>query len=310
MHNLNRRRFLKTIGIAGAASLAGLPALALRDAGLSKVVIIHTNDLHSRLDPYPEDDAEYPGMAGFARIAALINQTRQENPHVLVLDAGDVFQGTPYFNLYGGKPELKLMSKMGYDAVAFGNHEFDNGKDGFLEVLPYADFPFLAANYDFSDTILAGKVKDYTIIHRGDLKIGVYGLGIELDGLVSRNLYGNTVYMDAIAVARDMEEKLHREYGCDLIICLSHLGYKYEDDKVSDTRVAEETRLTHLIIGGHTHTLLDPPAVVKNKAGQAVTIAQAGYGGTYAGRLQVYIDRQANESFVESHTTKLGQMQG
>lgn len=310
MHNLNRRRFLKTIGIAGAASLAGLPALALRDAGLSKVVIIHTNDLHSRLDPYPEDDAEYPGMAGFARIAALINQTRQENPHVLVLDAGDVFQGTPYFNLYGGKPELKLMSKMGYDAVAFGNHEFDNGKDGFLEVLPYADFPFLAANYDFSDTILAGKVKDYTIIHRGDLKIGVYGLGIELDGLVSRNLYGNTVYMDAIAVARDMEEKLHREYGCDLIICLSHLGYKYEDDKVSDTRVAEETRLTHLIIGGHTHTLLDPPAVVKNKSGKAVTIAQAGYGGTYAGRLQVYIDRQANESFVESHTTKLGQMQG
>ncbi len=310
MHNIERRRFLKTVGIAGAASLAGLPALALRDAGLSKVVIIHTNDLHSRLDPYPEDDPDYPGMGGFARIAALINKTRKENPHVLVLDAGDVFQGTPYFNMYGGKPELKLMSKMGYDAVAFGNHEFDNGKDGFLEVLPYADFSFLAANYDFSDTILAGRVKDYTIIRRGNLKIGVYGLGIEMEGLVSRNLYGNTVYIDPIAVAREMEEKLHGDYGCDLVICLSHLGYKYEDDQVSDTRVAKETRLTHLIIGGHTHTLLDPPAVVQNKAGRKVWIAQAGYGGAYAGRLNVYFDRQAEEHFVEAYTIKLGQKQG
>ncbi len=310
MLHIDRRRFLKTVGIAGAASLAGLPALALRDAGLSKIAIIHTNDLHSRLDPYPEDDTDYPGMGGFARIAALINKTRKENQHVLVLDAGDVFQGTPYFNMYGGKPELKLMSKMGYDAAAFGNHEFDNGKDGFLEVLPYADFPFLAANYDFSDTILAGRVKDYTIIRRGDLKIGVYGLGIEMEGLVSQNLYGSTVYMDPIAVAREMEEKLHSHYGCDLIICLSHLGYKYEDDQVSDTCIANETRLTHLIIGGHTHTLLDPPAVLKNKAGKEVWIAQAGYGGAYAGRLNVYVDRQAENHFVESYTIKLGQKQG
>ncbi len=306
MYSIDRRRFLKTVGIAGAASLAGLPALALRDAGLSKITIIHTNDLHSRLDPYPDDDPDYPGMGGFARIATLINNTRKEHPHVLVLDAGDVFQGTPYFNMYGGKPELKLMSKMGYDAVAFGNHEFDNGKDGFLKVLPYADFPFLAANYDFSDTILAGKVRDYTIIRKGDLKIGVYGLGIEMEGLVSRNLYGNTVYMHPIAVAREMEDKLKNHYGCDLVICLSHLGYKYEDDQVSDTRVAEETRLTHLIIGGHTHTLLDPPAVVKNKSDRDVTIAQAGYGGAYAGRLNVYLDRQVGDHFVESYTIKLG----
>ncbi len=310
MHSIDRRRFLKTVGIAGAASLAGLPALALRNAGISKIAIIHTNDLHSRLDAYPEDDVDYPGMGGFARIAALINKTREENQHVLVLDAGDVFQGTPYFNMYGGKPELKLMSKMGYDAVAFGNHEFDNGKDGFLEVLPYADFPFLAANYDFSDTILAGKVRDYNILNRGDLKIGVYGLGIEMEGLVSRNLYGNTVYLDPVDVALEMEDTLHNKYGCDLIICLSHLGYKYEDDKISDTRIAQETRLTHLIIGGHTHTLLDPPALVKNKAGKKVWIAQAGYGGTYAGRLNVYIDQQAGDLFVESYTIKLGHKQG
>ncbi len=305
MQNLNRRRFLKTIGVAGAASLAGIPAFALRDAGLSKITIIHTNDTHSRLDPYPDDDPDYPGMGGYARRASLIKRERALDPNLLVLDAGDVFQGTPYFNMYGGKPELKLMSKMGYDAVAFGNHEFDNGMDGFLEVLPYADFPFLAANYDFSNTILAGKVKDYHIIERNGVKIGIYGLGIEMEGLVSRNLYEGTVYLDPIKMARESEQKLTDHYGCDLIICLSHLGYAYEDDKVSDRKVAAATAKTHLIIGGHTHTLLDPPVSVKNRKGKDVTIAQAGYGGSYVGRLEVIFNGENKNTFVESHTIKI-----
>ncbi len=305
MQKLNRRRFLKTIGIAGAASLAGIPAFALRDAGISRITILHTNDTHSRLDPYPDDDPDYPGMGGYARRARLISKERTIDPNLIVLDAGDVFQGTPYFNMYGGKPELKLMSKMGYDAVAFGNHEFDNGLDGFLEVLPYADFPFLAANYDFSDTILAGKVKDYCILERNGLKIGIYGLGIELEGLVSRNLYEGTVYHDPVRVARETEEKLKEEYKCDLIICVSHLGYKYEDDKVSDVEVARATSLTNIIIGGHTHTLLDPPARIRNREGMDVAIGQAGYGGAYVGRMEVFLDRKNGNSFVESYTINL-----
>lgn len=304
MQYIDRRSFLKTLGIAGAASLAGIPALALRDAGISHLTILHTNDTHSRLDPYPPNDPNYPGMGGYARRASLINQHQKNDPDLILLDAGDVFQGTPYFNMYGGKPELKLMSKMGYDAVAFGNHEFDNGLEGFKEVLPNAGFPFLAANYDFSQTILAGKVKDYVMLDRGGRRIGIYGLGIDPKGLVSRNLYGDTKYLDPIEKAREMENVLHNKQ-CDLIICLSHLGFDYNDDKVSDTMVAGHTRHTGIIIGGHTHVMLDPPAVVENQIGNQVFIGQAGYGGTYMGIMSVFLNGRNEQNFVESHTTKI-----
>lgn len=292
------------LGVAGAATLAGLPAIALRDAGVHKLTILHTNDTHSRIDPYPANDPNYPGMGGYARRASVIKKFRQEDPNLLLLDAGDVFQGTPYFNVYGGEPELKLMSKMGYDAVAFGNHEFDNGLDGFKEVLPFAQFPFLAANYDFSNTIVKGKIKDYIILQKGMVKIGIYGLGIDPEGLVSRNLYGETEYLDPIAKAREMENTLRRKQ-CDLIICLSHLGYSYESEKVSDVIIARQTQHTHIIIGGHTHTLLNPPAKINNLRDQTVTIGQAGYGGTYIGSMNVFFDQNMENNFVESHTTKI-----
>lgn len=292
------------LGVAGAATLAGLPAVALRDMGVHKLTILHTNDTHSRIDPYPANDPNYPGMGGYARRASLIKKIRQEDPNLLLLDAGDVFQGTPYFNVYGGEPELKLMSKMGYDAVAFGNHEFDNGLDGFKEVLPFAQFPFLAANYDFSNTILKGKIKDYIILQKGTLKIGIYGLGIDPEGLVSRNLYGETLYLDPVAKAREMENTLRRKQ-CDLIICLSHLGYMYDSEKVSDITIAKQTQHTDIIIGGHTHTLLNPPAIVHNLRDRTVTIGQAGYGGTYIGLMNVFFDINKKNNFVESYTTKI-----
>ncbi len=304
MQHIDRRNFLKTLGIAGAATLAGIPAIAFRDAGIHKISILHTNDTHSRIDPYPAKDPNYPGMGGYARRASLINRTREKDPHLILLDAGDVFQGTPYFNMYGGKPELKLMSKMGYDAVAFGNHEFDNGLDGFKDVLPYAGFPFLAANYDFSQTILAGKVRDYIVLTKGEYKVGVYGLGIDPEGLVSRNLYKETKYLDPIEKAREMESILVK-MQCDLIICLSHLGFDYEGDKVSDMLVAGNTKYTDIIIGGHTHMLLDPPRIVRNLQNRPVAIGQAGYGGTYIGSMDVFFDAQGEKSFVESYTTKI-----
>ncbi len=306
MQQFDRRSFLKTIGIAGAASLAGIPAaIALREAGIQKICILHTNDTHSRIDPFPKNDPNYPGMGGYARRASLIKQFRATEEHLLLLDAGDIFQGTPYYNLYGGEPELKLMSKMGYDAAAFGNHEFDNGLDGFKKVQPFATFPFLAANYDFSQTLLAGKIQSYTMLERAGKKIGIYGLGIDPEGLVSRALYGDTKYLDPMAVAAETEERLCKQHGCELIICLSHLGLRYETDQVSDVMIARNTRYTDIIIGGHTHNLLDPPEVVINQAGNNVTIAQAGYGGAYLGKLNVYFEKPTNEKLVESHTTKI-----
>ncbi len=305
MQHINRRSFLKTFGIAGTVTLTGIPSFLFQNGGQNTLTILHTNDVHSRLDPFPNNDPNYPGMGGFARRAALIKELRKLNPNLLLLDAGDILQGTPYFNMYGGKPEFKLMSRMGYDAAAFGNHEFDNGMDGFADILPYADFPFLAANYDFSQTILAGEVEDHLVLQKGNYKIGIYGLGIDPEGLVSRNLYKDTKYHDAIEVANEQEQILHDKHRCDIIIGLSHLGLAYGDDQVSDTKVAGHTKHTDIIIGGHTHNLLDPARKVTNRDGNTVYIGQAGYGGAYMGIMEVVFDTMGEIDFVELYTTKI-----
>lgn len=304
MKRMNRRHFLKSLGVAGASTLV-IPAWAFQESGLKKLRILHTNDTHSRLDPYPANDPNYPGMGGYARRATMIRNARQEDGDLLLLDAGDIFQGTPYYNLYNGEPELKLMSKMGYDAAAFGNHEFDNGLDGFAEVQPHASFPFLAANFDFSQTILNGKIDSYKVIHKGGLTIGIYGLGIDFKGLVSRSLYGDTKYLDPIEKAREMEDTLRNQHRCQLIICLSHLGYRYSDDKVSDRIIASHTSQTDIIIGGHTHHLLNPPEKVENQQGKITTIGQAGHGGTHLGSISVFYEHPEGEKFIESNTTKI-----
>jgi len=310
LKNINRRNFVKTTILGGFALGAGIPLLATENNDVSQLCILHTNDTHSRIDPYPANDPNFPMMGGYARRAALINQVRNQVEHILLLDAGDIFQGTPYYNVYGGEPELRLMTKMGYDASTIGNHEFDNGLDGLERVLPFAGFPFISSNYDFSQTILNGKIKPYKIIYKGNLKIGIYGLGIELEGLVGRNLFGNTVYHDPIRVARRMEMLLKEEHRCDLVICLSHLGFQYQTGKVSDVVIAGKTRYTDIIIGGHTHTLLDPPAQIENAAGKIVYIGQTGYAGVRLGRMDLYFNKNSYEILVESNTTKILENQG
>ncbi len=305
LNKINRRTFAKTTLIAGASLGVGLPFWAYGREEISHLCILHTNDTHSRIDPYPANDPNYPNMGGYARRAAVISRIKQSAPHVLLLDAGDIFQGTPYFNVYGGEPELTLMTQMGYDAATMGNHEFDNGLDGFLDVLPHAGFPFVISNYDFSATILHGKTMPYKVMEKGDLKIGLYGLGIELEGLVGRNLYGETIYIDPLNVARRVERLLKEEMGCDIIICLSHLGYEYESGKVSDVAIARQTRYTDIILGGHTHTLLDPPAQIENAAGKKVYIGQTGYAGVRLGRMDLYFNKKNSETFVEYNTTKI-----
>ncbi|MBL7717998.1 MAG: metallophosphoesterase [Flavipsychrobacter sp.] len=283
---MNRRAFLKKAGTGAALAMAGgFPLEALAAPSVQRLTILHTNDVHSRLEPFPMDGGKYEGQGGVAARAALIKQIRAEQEHVLLFDAGDIFQGTPYFNLYKGEPEIKALSLMGYDAVTMGNHDFDAGVEGFAKQLPHANFPVLTANYDFNHTALEGKTLPYTTIKKGGLKIGVFGLGVELRGLVSDNCFGNTKYNDPLPVAKQISERLKKDEKCDMVICLSHLGYEYENNKVSDKIIAAETEYIDLVIGGHTHTFLDAPTVVKNKRGTDVLVNQVGWAGLRLGRI-------------------------
>ncbi len=294
--------------IAGSAALMGLssfPLDLLAKNEIVKITILHTNDVHSHIDPFPENDAKYPGLGGVARRAALIKKIRAEEQHVLLLDVGDSFQGTPYFNMYGGEVEFKMMSDMGYDASTIGNHDFDNGMDGLVKQLPNANFPLLCSNYDFSDTPLNNKTLPYKIVDKGGIKIGIFGLGIELHGLVDKKLYGNTVYLDPVPKADYYGRLLKEEKICDLVICLSHLGYKYKEEKVSDELLAKQSNNIDLILGGHTHTFLDEPVRYKNRDGKEILVAQVGWAGIKLGRIDYYIEKKSKKKEAFGSTVKI-----
>jgi 5'-nucleotidase len=229
-------------------------------------------------------------MGGVAKRATIIETIRKENPNVLLLDAGDIFQGTPYFNYYGGELEFKLMNVMGYDIVTLGNHDFDNGIDGLLAQMANAKFDFVS-NYGFENTVLDGHVKPYKIKYVDGVKIGVFGLGVELQGLVDKKNCKETVYNDPIESATDMARILKQENQCDIVICLSHIGYNYKEDpnKVCDLILAKKTKDIDLIIGGHTHTFLDKPVIEKNLDGKDVLINQVGCYGLNLGRIDFYL---------------------
>ncbi|MCF2490672.1 bifunctional UDP-sugar hydrolase/5'-nucleotidase [Dyadobacter sp. CY347] len=289
----NRRDFLKKSAGAGALLALGNPFEAFARESTVRLTILHTNDVHSRIEPFPMDGSRNQGLGGVARRAALVNKIRQEQKNVLLLDAGDIFQGTPYFNLYGGELEMQIMSDMGYDAATMGNHDFDNGIAGFAKQLPHAKFPFLVSNYNFDNTKLKGKTQPYKIFEKLGLKIGVFGLGIELNGLVNKKNYGETEYLDPITKANETASFLKNDEHCDLVICLSHLGYKYKDNKVSDQILAKSTRNIDLIIGGHTHTFMKLPEDIMNLDGKMTTINQVGFAGINLGRLDYYFDRES-----------------
>ncbi|MBC5839250.1 bifunctional metallophosphatase/5'-nucleotidase [Flavobacterium muglaense] len=265
---------------------------SFKAAQVTKITILHTNDVHSHIDPFPADDPRNANMGGVARRASLIENIRKEDTNVLLLDAGDIFQGTPYFNYYGGELEFKLMSMMQYDASTIGNHDFDNGIEGLYAQMPHAKFEFLSANYDFKNTKMDGLVKPYKIFNKNGIKIGVFGIGIELDGLVDKKMYQETVYNDPIEATQEMVRILKKEQKCDLVVCLSHLGYNYknEPNKMCDLKLAALTEDIDLIIGGHTHTFLDKPTVVKNLAGNEVLVNQVGCYGINLGRIDFYFD--------------------
>jgi len=270
---------------------------------VERLVILHTNDVHSRLDPFPMDGGRNQGLGGVAARASLINSIRSANEQVLLLDAGDIFQGTPYFNIYNGEPEIKAMTAMKYDACTMGNHDFDAGIENFALQMQKASFPCIISNYDFTNTPLEDKTIPYHVMRKGSLKIGLFGLGIKLKGLVPENLSGGTIYLDPIEKANEMAAFLKKEKKCDFIICLSHLGYKYrEPNQISDVVLASETRNIDLIIGGHTHTFMDEPTVIKDKSGEEVIINQVGWAGVRLGRLDFEFNGIKKKKMIKSHT--------
>ncbi len=293
---MERRHFLKQMGISGLLlGSSKFPLQAMYHQEMIKLTILHTNDVHSRIDPFPLDNSERQGQGGVARRMALIKQIRANEKNVLLLDAGDIFQGTPYFNMFGGELELKLMSDMGYDAATIGNHDFDNGLEGLVNQLPNANFPLINANYNFKDTLMHQKTLPFKIFEKDDLKIGIFGVGIEMKGLIAAENYGNTQYQDPIITAYSLAAKLKNDFKCDYIICLSHLGYSYAENKVSDIKLAQNSQHIDLIIGGHTHTFMDKPDIQKNLQGKPVLINQVGWAGLMLGRIDVYFERTTKE---------------
>lgn len=284
---MNRRFFIRQAAVGGGLLL--LPDLLTASAprAARRLTILHTNDWHSQIEPFPENGGRNANQGGALRRASLIQEIRRAEPHVMLFDSGDIFQGTPYFNFFLGELEMKLMSQMGYDAATIGNHDFDGGIANLATQLGHANFPLLSANYDFTSTPLDGRVEPYRVLERGGIRVGVFGVGIELEGLVPRELYGKTTYLDPIARSNETARHLRSRLKCDLVVCLSHLGYHYRNEKVDDVKLAEASRDIDLILGGHTHTFMDEPVEVANAEGIPVIINQVGFGGLRLGRLDI-----------------------
>ena len=297
---MNRRKFIYN------SSLASLSVMGLNSCNLTnkdvKLTILHTNDVHSQIDPFPINHNKYPDRGGFARRANIFKGLMKINPNTLIFDAGDIFQGTPYFNFFKGDLELSLMKKMGYNAATIGNHEFDAGLNSLKKNILNNDFQFISSNYNFDNTELEGLVSKYKVYNRQGIKIGVFGLGIELNGLVNSSLYRETKYYDPVEIAKEMTRKLKEEKKCDLIICISHLGHTYQNDKISDLKLGKLTSDIDLIIGGHTHTLLKKPEIIKNSKNEDVIINQVGSNGVFVGKIDFNfsnLNKISSNSIVE-----------
>lgn len=289
---MDRRSFLKTSASAAViTAFGGIPLKAMSAGDTFTLTILHTNDTHSRIEPFPMDGSRYEGMAGVEPRSRLIDKIRSEVEHVLLVDGGDVFQGTPYFNLFEGELEFKLMNKLGYEASVPGNHDFDKGIQNLADQLQKATFPMVISNYDISNTPLYGLTPPRHIIQKGPFKIGLVGSGLHLDGYVTPTMYGDIRFLDTVTEIEKHASILKHDEKCDLVICLSHLGYQYSTDKISDVVLAAATSSVDIIIGGHTHTFLKEPTIIQNKVNKPVIVNQAGWAGIQLGRLDIHFER-------------------
>lgn len=257
-----------------------------------ELYILHTNDMHSRIEPFAPyyPDSVLAGKGGVVRRATFIAQQRKEYPDLLLFDCGDFSQGSPYYNLFKGEIEIKMMNEMGYDAGTIGNHEFDFGLDNMARLFKLAKFPIVCANYDVTGTVLEGLVKEYVILERNGIRIGVFGLGAKLDGLVAHANYGNVKFEDPVSEGQRMADLLKTQEHCDLVICLSHLGW--EGEPYSDVELIENTRNIDIVLGGHSHSYFSEPRYYKNLDGQEVPVQQMGKNSVFIGRMKVNMRKE------------------
>lgn len=254
--------------------------------GETLVTILNTNDLHSQIDPLPANDRN-AGKGGMARMATLVKRVRQENPNTLMLFAGDAFQGTPYFNLYGGEVEFKTMSAVGFDVMVLGNHDFDNGIEGLAKVIPYAKFDIVSTNYDVRGTAIEKYVKPYVVRQFGDVRVGIFGLGIKLEGLNPPESFAGLKYLDPLRMARGAVQVLRGQEKCNMVVCCSHLGYypNPKGDELGDSQVVAQVDGIDYIASGHTHTFMQKPVLARQPSGKDTVIFQVGKSGIYVGRV-------------------------
>jgi len=294
---ITRRRFLAygvlfgliALTIPSQAGLTGAQSDVL--AGSSpediRITVLHTNDTHSQIEPLPLNDRAHPGKGGVARRATMVRRVRKENPNTLVIDAGDVFQGTPYFNFFKGEVEYKAMSAIGYDVGTLGNHEFDNGIEKLVAALKFAKFDIVSTNYDVRGTALEGIVKQYVVRNLGGVRIGLFGLGISPVGLITPANFKGITYRDPVESARQIVKVLRDTEKCHLVIAMSHLGYYStpEEGRIGDVQVAEQVDGIDFIASGHTHTFMEQPVFVRQPGGRQTMIFQVGKSGIFVGRV-------------------------
>jgi 5'-nucleotidase len=296
---ITRRRFLQSSLITGAAvavpstlispklwSALAEPLLDVA-AGETLITILHTNDTHSQIDPISESDKTWAGKGGVARRATLVKRIRKENPNTLLIDAGDVFQGTPYFNFYKGEVEYKSMSLIGYDVGTLGNHDFDNGVKALADAMKFANFDFVSTNYDVRGTPLEARVKPYALRTLAGIKIGLFGLGISPDNLITPQNFQGVKYLDPVQMTRGVVRLLREQEKCQMVVGMSHLGYypNPKNNEIGDTQVAAQVSGIDFIASGHTHTFMEKPVLTKNPAGKDTIIFQVGKSGIYVGRI-------------------------
>jgi len=298
----SRRDFVKTM-VLGSAGLSVIPSFALKNSQLKQLLILHTNDMHCHFEPFPDTDPRNAGKGGMNRIAAYVKKMRETDPNLLLFDSGDFSQGTPYFNFFKAEMVLQLMSEMKFNAGTIGNHEFDNGVDDLNKALKVADFPLICSNYDFSKNSLSGTILKNKVFEQKGIRIGVYGLGVELNGLVGDVQSGKTQYLDPVETALAQEDYLKNKEHCDLVVCLSHLGHDYKDDKISDFKLAPQTSFTDLILGGHTHSFFEKPVEFTNKRNNKVVVNQAGFGALMLGQVEIYFEK-GKKSFADFSKNK------